>query len=159
MGLPHATTLVAPYARIADIDDAGPAAANGLMVVAPYYWDTDDRTRDFARRWSDRMPGRHVTENAAEVYAATLSFLHAAQAADDLDAGKVLAELRRAPLKDTLFGTATIRGDGRVVYDLNVYRVKTPDAIQTRWAYCSKVATIPAAQAFPPTACGSPPTD
>ena len=62
MGLPHATTLVAPYARIADIDDAGPAAANGLIVVAPYYWDTDDRTRDFARRWSDRMPGQHVTE-------------------------------------------------------------------------------------------------
>ena len=158
-GLPHATTLVAPYARTVDIDDAGPATANGLIVVAPYYWDTDDRTRDFAHRWSDRMPGRHVTENAAEIYAATLSFLHAAQAADDVDAGKVLAELRRAPINDSLFGTASVRSDGRVVYDLNVYRVKTPDAIQARWAYYSKVATIPAAQAFPPTACGNTPTD
>jgi branched-chain amino acid transport system substrate-binding protein len=159
MGLPHATTLVAPYARIADIDDAGPAAANGLIVVAPYYWDTDDRTRDFAHRWSDRMSGWHATENAVEVYAATLSFLHAAQAADDVDAGKVLAELRRAPINDSLFGTASVRSDGRVAYDLNVYRVKTPDAIHTRWAYYSKVATIPAAQAFPPAACGSTPTE
>jgi len=158
-GLPHATTLVAPYARIADIDDAGPAAANGLIVVAPYYWDTDVRTRDFAHRWSDRMAGRHVTENAAEVYAATLSFLNAAKAADDVDAGKVMAMLRRAPISDSLFGTASIRSDGRVVYDLNVYRVKTPDAIQRRWAYYSKIATVPAAQAFPPTPCGSTPTD
>ena len=158
-GLPHATTLVAPYARIADIDDAGPAAANGLIVVAPYYWDTDDRTRDFAHRWSDRMAGRHVTENAAEVYAATLSFLNAAKAADDVDAGKIMAMLRRAPINDSLFGTASIRSDGRVVYDLNVYRVKTPDVIQRRWAYYSKIATVPAARAFPPTPCGSAPTD
>jgi branched-chain amino acid transport system substrate-binding protein len=158
-GLPHAATLVAPYAHIADIDDAGPAAANGLLVVAPYYWDTNDRTRDFARRWSDRMQGQHVTENAAAAYAATLSFLHAARAADDVDAGKVLAELRRAPINDSLFGTASIRSDGRVMYDLNVYRVKTPDAIQARWAYFSKIATIPAAQAFPPTACGNTPTN
>ena len=149
----------APYARIAEIDDAGPAATNGLIVVAPYYWDTDDRTRDFARRWSDRMPGQHVTNNAAEVYAATLSFLHAAQAADDVDAGKVLAELRHAPINDSLFGTASIRKDGRVMYHLNVYRVKTPDAIQRRWAYYSKIATIAAAQAFPPTPCGNIPTD
>ncbi len=158
-GLPHATTLVAPYARIADIDDAGPAAANGLIVAAPFYWDTDDRTRDFARRWSDRMSGQHVTGHAAEVYAATLSFLNAAKAADDVDARKVLPELRHAPIKDTWFGTASIRGDGRVVYDLNVYRVKPPDQIQARWDYYSKVATIPGARAFAPSACSGSPTD
>ena len=147
----------APYARIAEIDDAGPAATNGLIVVAPYYWD--DRTRDFARRWSDRMRGQHVAENAAEVYAATLSFLNAAKAADDVDAGKMMAGLRRPPIKDSLFGTARIRSDGRVVYDLNVYRVKTPDEIDARWAYYRKVATIPGAQAFSPTACRGTPMD
>jgi branched-chain amino acid transport system substrate-binding protein len=155
-GLPHTASLVAPYARLTDIDQAGPATANGLIVAAPYYWDTDDRTRDFARRWGDRILAQHVTENAAEVYAATLSFLNAAKAADDVDSGKVLQELRRAPIKDTLVGTASIRADGRVVYDLTVYRVKTPDQIQARWAYYSKVTTIPGAQAFPRQACEMP---
>jgi len=158
-GLPYATTFVALDARIADIDDAGPAAANGLIVVAPYYWNSDDHTRDFARRWSDSMEGEHVTENAAEIYAATLSFLNAAKAANDVDAAKVLAELRRAPIRDTLFGTVTVRGDGRVLYNLNVYRVKTPDEIQARWAYYRKIATIRGAQAFPAKACGGTPAD
>jgi branched-chain amino acid transport system substrate-binding protein len=105
------------------------------------------------------MQGQHVTENAGGIYAAVLSFLNAAKAADDVDAAKALAEPRRAPIKDSLVGTASIRNDGRVVYDLNVYRVKRPDEIQARWAYYRKVATVPGAQAFPPTACGGTPTD
>ena len=159
VGLPHDTILAGPYARIADIDQAGPAVANGLIVAAPFYWDTDGHTRDFARRWSDRMEGRHVTANAADVYAAALSFLNAVKAADDVDASKVLPVLRHAPIKDTLFGTATVRSDGRVLYDLNVYRVKVPDQVQAPWEYYTKVATIDGVQAFPPTSCGGKPTD
>lgn len=151
---PHTpVTFAAPYADIHEVDQAGPAIATGLVVVAPYYWNTNDRTRHFARLWEGRMQYRHVTQNAAEVYAAALSFMHAAKAANDVDARKVLPELRRAPIKDTLFGRASVRDDGRVVYDLGVYRVKTPDQIRQRWDYFEKFATVPGAVAFPSSTC------
>lgn len=149
-------TFTAPHVRIADIDQAGLAAAEGLVVVSPFYWDANADTRRFARNWDERMPGSHVTDNAAEVYAATSSFLHAAKAVEDVDADKVVPELRRAPIKGTLFGTVTIRTDGRVVQDLGVYRVKQPSGVQRRWAYYDKLVTIPGAAAFPSQTCRKP---
>lgn len=153
-GLSSQMTLVAPYAQTTDVDNAGPSVAQGLLVPAPFYWNTDGRTREFALKWSSRMQAQPVTENAAEIYAATLSFLRAAKSVDDISAGKVLPELRRAPIKDTLFGTVTVRKDGRVIYDLPVYRVKAPNAVQHRWDYFTQIATVPAAQVFPPQQCG-----
>jgi branched-chain amino acid transport system substrate-binding protein len=153
-GLSHAVTLAAPYAEITDIDNAGVTAAQGVVVATPYYWDTDETTRRFALRWMERMDGRHVTTNGAEVYAAALSFLRAAKEADDVDADKVLPRLRAGPIKGTPFGTVTVRPDGRAVYDVGVYRVMTANRIQARWAYYTKIKTIPGAQAFPPGACG-----
>ncbi len=146
-------TFAAPHARIADIDQAGVTMAAGLVVVAPFYWDTDAATRDFSRRWNQHMPGSPADDNAAEVYAATLSFLHAAKAVEDISADKVRVELGRAPIRGTLFGTVSVRTDGRVMHDLNVYRVKQPAAIQARWAYYTRLATVPAAAAFPPLSC------
>jgi branched-chain amino acid transport system substrate-binding protein len=153
MTLPFQTIFVAPNARLADIDQAGPAAAQGLVVVAPFYWDANAETRRFARRWDDRMPGEHVTSNAAETYAATLSFLRAAKAVDDVNAEKVLAELRRAPIKSTLFGDVSVRRDGRVVHDLGIYSVKRPGEVQQRWAYYDRLAIVKGASAFPPATC------
>ena len=124
--------------------------AQGLVVVAPFYWNANAQTRRFAQRWDDRMPGAHVTSNAAEVYAATLSFLNAAKAVDDLDAAKVLGELQRAPIKGTLLGDVTVRRDGRVEHDVGVYRVKRPGEIQQRWAYYDQLAMIRGAVAVPP---------
>ena len=156
MTLPFQATFVAPNARLADIDQAGPAVAQGLVVVTPFYWDANDETRRFARRWSDRMQGAHVTASAAEIYAATLSFLRAAKAVDDVNADKVLANLRQAPIKGTLFGNVTVRPDGRVVHDVGIYRVKRPGEIQQRWAYYDQLATIPGAAGVPPSACRTP---
>ena len=154
-GWRHQATLVAPLARIADIDHAGPAAAEGLVVVAPSYWDSNDATRAFARRWSDRMAGEHVTENAAEVYAATLSFVQAAKAADAVDSATVMRELRRAPIRHTMFGTVTIRADGQAVHDIGVYRVKTPAEIRHRWEYYQTIARVPGDRVFA-AGCGAP---
>lgn len=153
-GLSSQMTLVAPYAQTTDVDDAGPSVAQGLLVPAPFYWDTDGRTRKFALDWSSRMQAQPVTENAAEIYAATLSFLRAAKSVDDISADKVLPALRHAPIKDTLFGTVTVRKDGRVMYDMPVYRVKAPNAVQHRWDYFTRIATVPAAQVFPQQQCG-----
>ena len=156
MSPPYHATFAALGARIADIDAAGPAAAEGTVVVAPFYWDSNDATRRFSRRWDQRMLGSHVSDNAAEVYAATASFLHAAKAVDDVDSRKVVAELRRGAIKDTLFGTVTVRQDGRVVHDLSVYRVKPAGEFRQRWAYYTRVATIHGSAAFPPQACRKP---
>jgi branched-chain amino acid transport system substrate-binding protein len=152
----HSVAFAAPYAQTIDIDEAGPRASAGLVVPAPFYWDTNKTTRAFSREWSNQMRYRHVTENAAEVYAATASFLNAAVAAHDVDAQKVGAALRRTPIPDSLLGPATIRADGRVVYDLNVYRVKSPGTIQHRWAYYDKIATVPGSQVFLPGDCSMP---
>jgi len=152
-GLSHRVTVVAPWASIGDVDAAGPAVAAGVLVPAPFYWDADAQTVRFALKWSSRMLDQPVTENSAEVYAAVLSFLHAAKAADDVSAEKVLAELRRAPIKHTMFGTVSVRKDGRVVYDMSVYQVKQPNQVQNRWAYYTRFANVPGTQAFPPSEC------
>jgi branched-chain amino acid transport system substrate-binding protein len=152
--LPLPVTFAAPAASLADIDQIGPAAA-GLVVVSPFYWDANDRSRRFAARWDERAPWSHAGDAAALVYAATSSFLTAALAVNDTDADKVGAELRRAPIRDTLFGTVTVRADGRVLQDVTVYRVKPEAAIEGRWAYYDKVATVPADVAFPPAGCAS----
>lgn len=154
--LPVDVTFAAPHALITDIDAAGPAVAEGLVVVAPFYWDANDTTRRFAQRWDERMLGRHITNNAAETYAATLSFLHAAKAVEDIDAAKVRAELGRTPIKGTLFGTVTIQPDGQVAHDLDVYRVKPGGQITRRWAYYDRLTTIPSASALPSGVCGKP---
>ena len=153
-GLSSQLTVVAPYAQTTDVDEAGPAVAEGLVLPAPFYWASNKRTEHFALEWSARMQAKPVTENAAEVYAATLSFLRAAKAVDDVSAPKVLAELRRAPIKDTLFGTVTVRDDGRAMYDMDVYRVRRANAIQHRWEYFTRIASVPSAQVFPPHDCG-----
>lgn len=152
----HPVAFAAPYAQTVDIDEAGPTAAAGLVLPAPFYWDTNKLTRRFSQEWSNEMRYRHVTENAAEVYAATSSFLNAAVAANDTDSAKVGAALRRTPIPDSLLGPATIRADGRVVYDLNVYRVKPPGQVQQQWAYYDKIATIPGSQVFLPGDCSMP---
>lgn len=152
----HPVAFAAPTGTIFDIDQAGPASADGLVVTAPFYWNADEQSRRFASRWEDRMRGEHVTQNAADVYAATLGFLHAAKAVDDVDTRKVGAELRRGPIKDTLFGTVKVRQDGQVIRDVSVYRVKTPENIQQRWAYYENVAKVPGTQAFPSAECAGP---
>jgi branched-chain amino acid transport system substrate-binding protein len=88
------------------------------------------------------MPGACLASNTAEIYAATLSFLRAAKAVDDVDAGKVLAALRRVPIKSTLLGDATVRSGGRVVHDVGVHGVKRPDEIPLRRAYYDHLAMI-----------------
>jgi branched-chain amino acid transport system substrate-binding protein len=153
-GLARQVTLTALFAQIPDLEQAGVTGVAGLVTVAPFYWDTDATSRRFSQRWSGRMQGLPVSGDAPEAYAGTLSFLRAAKAADDVDAAKVGAELRRAPIAGTLFGTVTIRNDGRVVHDLSVYRVKSAQGTRHPRAYYTKIATISGARAFPPEACG-----
>ena len=149
-GLTPKQKLAALFATIVDVDAVGLAQMQGLLLAESYYWDMNDATRAFARRFAARMGGRMPTANQAAVYGSVLAYLRAAKAADSIDGEAVIAEMRRAPIQDPLFGPVTVRPDGRAVHDMYVFRVKAPSASHARWDDYDLVATIPAAQAFRP---------
>ncbi|MBV9755858.1 MAG: ABC transporter substrate-binding protein, partial [Alphaproteobacteria bacterium] len=143
-------TLAGLFLMITDVDALGLKAAQGLILTDPFYWDLNDNTRAFAKRFAARMDGRMPTGNHAGVYSSVLAYLRAAKAADTLDGAKVVEQMRQAPIQDPLFGTVTIRADGRAVHAMHVFRVKSPEQSKGRWDDWQEIATIPPDQAFRP---------
>jgi len=149
-GVNRTATLAGLFTQIVDVDALGLPAAQGLLLTEAFYWDMNEATRAFARRFAERMPGRVPTENHAGVYSSVLAYLHAAKAADSIEGEKVIAAMRRAPIGDALFGRVTVRPDGRAIHPMYVFRVKAPADSKSRWDVYSLVSTIPADQAFRP---------
>ncbi|HXT78431.1 MAG TPA: ABC transporter substrate-binding protein, partial [Acetobacteraceae bacterium] len=149
-GLTKKQALAGLFTQIVDVDSMGLASAQGLLVTEAFYWDLNDATRAFSRRFAQRFNGRMPTANQAGVYSSVLAYLNAVKAVDTIEGEAVVAELRRAPIHDLLFGTVTIRKDGRAVHDMYTFRVKTPAESKGRWDDYHVVATIPGAQAFRP---------
>ena len=124
----------------------------GLVITTGFYWDETDGTRAWSQRFLDAH-GKMPTCEQAGVYLSVLHYLKAVQEAGTTDAAQVNAAMRRIPVDR--FGTpAKIRADGRVIYDIGVYEVKAPAESKGRWDYYKKIATVPAEQAFRPTANG-----
>ena len=142
--------LAALFLQITDIDALGLARAQGLILSEAFYWDLNDATRAFARRFAERMRGRMPTEDQAGVYSETLAYLRAAKAADTVEGDRVVAKMREAPIDDPLFGRVVVRADGRAMHAMYVFRVKPPAASAVRWDDYDLVETIPADQAFRP---------
>jgi branched-chain amino acid transport system substrate-binding protein len=149
-GLPPAQKLAALFATIADVDAVGLPQMQGLLLSESFYWDLNDATRAFSKRFAARMAGRMPTANQAAVYGSVLAYLRAAKAADSSEGERVIAEMRRAPIHDPLYGDVVVRQDGRAVHAMYVFRVKAPAASKARWDDYDLVATIPAEQAFRP---------
>ena len=149
-GLTRTMTLAGLFTQIVDVDALGLPAAQGLLLTEAFYWDMNEGTRAFTRRFAERMPGRVPTENQAGVYSSVLAYLRAARAADSIEGAQVIEAMRRAPIKDALFGTVTVRRDGRAVHAMHVFRVKGPAASKSRWDLYELVSTIPAEEAFRP---------
>ena len=139
---------------LTDVDALGLQAAQGLVLTEAFYWDLNDATRAWSRRFAARMGGRMPTMNHAGVYSSVLAYLRAAKAADSVSGAKVVAQMGAAPINDPLFGPTTIRRDGRAVHDMYLFQVKAPGESKGRWDYYKTVATIPAEQAFRPMAGG-----
>ena len=125
-------------------------AAQGMILSEPFYWDLNDGTRAWSKRFAARMSGKMPTMVQAAAYSATLAYLHAAKAANTIEGDKVVAQMRTAPIQDELFGTVTVRIDGRAVHDMYVFRVKTPAESKGKWDDYNLISTIPGAQAFRP---------
>ncbi|HVY15522.1 MAG TPA: ABC transporter substrate-binding protein [Rhodopila sp.] len=149
-GLTRKQILAGLFTQIVDVDAIGLKAAQGLTVTEAFYWDLNDSTRAFSRRFAQRFNGRMPTANQAGVYSEVLAYLHAVKAAQTIDGEAVVAQMRKAPIHDALFGTVTIRPDGRAVHDMYTFRVKSPGESKSRWDVYQVLATVPGDEAFRP---------
>jgi len=136
--------------------DDTPKVAQGLQLLEAFYWDKDDDTRAFAKRFAARpgMNGKMPSGNQAGVYASTLAYLNAVAATGSDNAKDVVPEMKKFSGKDKLFGDITIRQDGRVIHPMYLFEVKKPQESKYPYDYYKLVSTIPAEQAFRPMADG-----
>src|SRR5689334_9553509 len=135
---------------ITDVHALGLATAQGLIMTEAFYWDVNDKTRAFAKRFAELDRGIHPTMVHAGVYAGTLHYLKAVEALKSDDGTKVIAKMKEMPTDDPLFGKGTIRADGRKLHPMYLFEVKKPSESKAPWDYYKLRATTPADQAFRP---------
>jgi branched-chain amino acid transport system substrate-binding protein len=136
---------------LTDVHALGLNTAQGLILTNTFYWDRDDASRAFAKRFAPRDKGIHPTMVHAGVYASTLHYLKAVEALkNDSDGAKIVAKMKETPTDDPLFGKGTIRVDGRKIHPAYLVEVKKPSESKGPWDYYKIRATIPADQAFRP---------
>ncbi|MBP2229392.1 branched-chain amino acid transport system substrate-binding protein [Azospirillum agricola] len=141
--------LVGLVLMISDVHAMGLSNAKGLIATTAYYWDRDDGSRAFAKRYEQTMK-RMPTQVHAGIYSSVLHYLKAVQAAGT-DKGTVVAEkMRELPVNDFFAHDAKIRADGRVVHDMYLVEVKRPEDSKGPWDYYKVLRTIPAEQAVIP---------
>ncbi len=144
--------LVALHAFITDVQAMGVASAQGMMITTGFYWDQNDGARAWSRRFFAAF-GKMPTREQAGVYLSIRHYLTAVAAAGTDDADAVNAAMRRLPV-DRFGIPATLRTDGRLVYDLGIYQVKAPQDAQQPWDYFRQIGTVPGDQAFRPLSAG-----
>ena len=151
--LAPAQYLATPITYLSDINALGLDVAHDLTFMQSWYWDLNDKTRAFARRFYDRRQ-RMPNDNQVALYSSVRHYLEAVAKAGTDEAGAVTAAMREAPIQDVFTDEGTIRPDGRVLYDRYLMRVKTPAQSKYPWDYLAVVAKIPAADAFRPPGAG-----
>src|SRR5438876_2509685 len=135
---------------ISDVHALSLDKAQGLIMTETFYWDTNDKTRAFAKKFAERNRQIHPTMIHAGVYSATLHYLKAVEALKSDDGTQVIAKMKAMPTDDPLFGKGTIRADGRKVHPAYLFEVKKPSESKGPWDYYKLRSTIPAEQAFRP---------
>ncbi|GGC54415.1 ABC transporter substrate-binding protein [Chelatococcus reniformis] len=133
-----------------DIHSLGVKTAQGLVLTEAFYWDLNDKTRAFSKRFAEKNGGKMPTSVHAGVYSSVLQYLKAVAELKSKDPEKVLAKLRSAPIEDELFGKVVLREDGRAVHDMYLFEVKKPDESKGPWDLYKTLTVIPADQAFRP---------
>src|ERR671913_152460 len=133
-----------------DIKALGLRTAQGLVLTESFYWDLNDDTRAFSKRFAEKSGGKMPTMVQAGVYAGALHYLKAVEALKAKDPAKVMAKMKEMPTEDPLFGKGQVRADGRKIHDMYLFEVKKPAESKAPWDYYKLRATIPAAEAFRP---------
>jgi len=146
--------LAALFMMLTDIQSIGLPIAQRLQLTEAFYWDLNDNTRAWSKRFADRMNGRMPTQDQAGVYSATLAYLRTVRDAQTIVGEPVVAAMEKAPIQDKLFGTVTIRPDGRAVHDMYLFQVKTPAESKGPWDLYTLQQTIPGDSVVRPLAAG-----
>jgi branched-chain amino acid transport system substrate-binding protein len=135
---------------ITDIKSLGLGVAQGLLFTEAYYWDQNEETRAFAKRFAERHGGKPPTMFQAGIYSAAMHYLKAVKAAGTDDALPVIAQMKKTPVNDFMTKNGTIREDGRMMRDMYLLQAKKPAESKGAWDLMNVVATIPADDAFRP---------
>jgi len=134
---------------ITDVNALGLKAAQGLVLTTSFYWDMDDQTREWSKRFFAKM-NRMPTMWQAGVYSSIIHYLNAIKAAGTDDPLKVAAKMRETPVEDFFSRNGTLREDGLMVHDLVLVQVKKPEDSKYPWDYYQILTHIPGEQAFGP---------
>jgi branched-chain amino acid transport system substrate-binding protein len=155
-GVASKQRIAALIANVNNIQGLGLPASQGLQVVTGYYWDLNEGTRAFAKRFQERHPRKNMPNDMqAGVYASVLHYLKAVEQAKSADDGRVVvAAMKTIPTDDPLFGKGTIRADGRKMHPMHLFTTKTPQESKGPWDFYNLVRSIPAEEAFRPLAEG-----
>jgi branched-chain amino acid transport system substrate-binding protein len=132
-----------------EINSLGLQATQGTLLTTAFYWDRDDETRAFSKRYFERMK-LMPNMSQAGVYSSTMHYLKAMEKAGTSETASVMKTMKDTPVNDFFAKNGKIREDGRMVHDLYLYEVKTPSESKYPWDYYKLVATIPGEQAFQP---------
>ena len=135
---------------ITDVHSLGLQLAQGLNLTEAFYWDQDDATRAFGKRFGEKFGGKMPTSIQAGFYSAAKRYIEAIKEAGTDDADKVMAALKAKPFDDPVFGKSMIRPDGRNVHDMYLFEVKKPAELKGPWDYYKLIRSIPGAEAFRP---------
>jgi branched-chain amino acid transport system substrate-binding protein len=146
-GLTKSMKLAGMIMFLTDVHSLGLELTKGMYLTDSWYWDQDEKSRAWAKRYYSVMKKMPVSLHAA-TYSATLSYLKAVKAAGSDDGDKVVAALKKSPVNDMYTSNATIRDDGRLMSDMQLIQVKTPAESKQPWDYYKVLQRIPAEEAF-----------
>jgi branched-chain amino acid transport system substrate-binding protein len=138
---------------ITDVHSLGLKVAQGLSFTETFYWDQNDDTRAFSKRFSERMKNKAMPSMVqAGVYSGLLHYFKSLEAmgGNPHDGAKVVAKMKELPTDDKLFGKGSIRADGRKIHPAYLFEVKKPSESKGPWDYYKLIGTTPGDQAFRP---------
>ncbi|SNT31973.1 amino acid/amide ABC transporter substrate-binding protein, HAAT family (TC 3.A.1.4.-) [Tardiphaga sp. OK246] len=148
-GITGKQRLVTLLAFITDIDTLGLNTAQGLILTEGFYWDLNDETRAFSKRFQTKI-NRMPTSAQASIYSSVLTYLKAVKAAKSTEAAAVMGEMKKTRIDDMFVKGGYIREDGRLIHDMYLFEVKKPSESKGRWDNYRLLATIPGETAFQP---------
>ncbi len=146
-GLKGNAVLAGLFVGISDIHGAGLAATQGLLLTEGFYWNMDEQSRAWSKRFSEKT-GKMPTAVQAADYSSVLHYLKAVKQAGTTDPDKVAAAMRAIPVEDAFARHGTLRKSGLMVHDLVLVKVKKPEQSKGPWDYYDVVQTIPGSAAF-----------
>ncbi len=148
-GITRTMKPAALLAFLTDIHSLGLKTAQGLYLTTGWYWDLNEETRAFAKRFSAKM-NREPTMDHAGAYSATLTYLKAVKAAGTTDSERVMAQLKKDRINDMFAKGGYIRADGAMIHEMYVMQVKTPQESKYPWDYYKVIRKMSGEEAFGP---------